>query len=78
MDDLDLLKQVPLFSQMDDAELTGIRALMTRETFQRGQVIIREGDTGDDLYVVVQGSARTSVSDLSGADVVVDEVGPSS
>jgi len=74
--DLDLLKQVPLFSQMDDAELAGIRALMTRETFQRGQVIIREGDTGDDLYVVVQGSARTSVSDLSGADVVVDEVGP--
>jgi uncharacterized membrane protein len=76
MDDLDLLKQVPLFSQMDDAELAGIRALMTRETFQRGQVIIREGDTGDDLYVVVQGSAQTSVSDLSGADVVVDEVGP--
>ncbi len=76
MDDLDLLQQVPLFSQMDDAELAGIRALMTRETFQRGQVIIREGDSGDDLYVVVQGSARTSVSDASGADVVVDEVGP--
>lgn len=76
MDDLDLLKQVPLFSQMDDAELAGIRALMTRETFQRGQVIIREGDLGDDLYVVVQGSAQTSVSDASGADVVVDEVGP--
>jgi uncharacterized membrane protein len=76
LDDIELLKQVPLFSQMDDAELAGIRALMTRETFQRGAVIIREGDTGDDLYVVVQGAAQTCISDASGAEVVVDEVGP--
>ena len=76
MDDIELLKQVPLFSQMDDAELGGIRALMDVETYQPGQVIIREGETGDEFFVVVQGNAQTLILDASGVEVVVDDVGP--
>ena len=37
MNDVELLKQVPLFSQMDDSELSGLRSIMERVQYSPGQ-----------------------------------------
>ena len=41
------LHEVPLFSEMDEQEVAGVRAIMEERRFKTGQVIIREGGVGD-------------------------------
>jgi len=42
VDELDVLKQVPLFSRMDAGELNSVRTLMVAHAYASGQVILRE------------------------------------
>jgi CRP/FNR family transcriptional regulator, cyclic AMP receptor protein len=76
MDDIAALKQVPLFSFMDDDEVAGIRAIMDSTTYAPGKVIIREGEPGDHFFVVVQGQVQFLVLDAGGREIMVDQVGP--
>ena len=70
------LREVPLFSEMDEQEVAGIREIMDVMKFKEGQVIIREGDTGDLFYVVTEGQAEIIVRDADGSDVVLHVAGP--
>lgn len=71
--DLEVLKTVPLFQELSDAEIAGIRELMEARHFAPGQIIIREGDPGDDFQVLISGRAQCVVMDASGAEIVLDE-----
>ena len=44
MEEIEALKKIPLFVNMDDTELAGVRALMRDSHYIPGQIIIREGD----------------------------------
>ena len=72
---IEALKQVPLFSRMDDDELRGIRAIMDVATHAPGATLMREGEVGDHFFVVVEGTVRFHVENAEGRDLVVDEVG---
>jgi CRP-like cAMP-binding protein len=45
------------FAQLTPAELSVLRPLLERRTFAPGQFVFREGDPGDELYVIAQGTA---------------------
>ena len=70
------LREVPLFSEMDDQEVAGIRAIMREMKFKPGQVIIREGEIGDLFYVITEGHAEILIHDADGAELLLHEVGP--
>jgi CRP/FNR family cyclic AMP-dependent transcriptional regulator len=70
------LREVPLFSEMDEIEVAGIRDIMEVMKFKAGQVIIREGDTGDLFYVITEGQVEVIIRDAGGSDVVLHEAGP--
>lgn len=70
------LREVPLFSEMDQQEVAGIRAIMEETRFKPGQVIIREGEVGDLFYVITEGHVEISIRDADGSDVVLHEAGP--
>ena len=70
------LREVPLFSEMDENEVAGIRAIMDEMKFKPGQVIIREGETGDLFYVVTEGHAEVLIHDADGTEVLLNEVRP--
>jgi CRP/FNR family cyclic AMP-dependent transcriptional regulator len=76
MNDIELLKQVPLFSQMDDSELGSLRTIMEVETYPPNHMILSEGGAGDEFYVLVKGSVIVQVVDAGGKKVVVEELGP--
>jgi len=50
-----LLKQVPLFTDLTDKVLEQIAGCMTMIEFPESTVIIREGEPGDDFFVVLSG-----------------------
>ena len=70
------LREIPLFSEMDEQEVAGIRSIMDVMKFKSGQVIIREGTLGDLFYVITEGHAEVIIRDANGSDVVLHEAGP--
>jgi CRP/FNR family cyclic AMP-dependent transcriptional regulator len=70
------LREVPLFSEMDEKEVAGIRNIMDVMKFKAGQVIIREGEVGDLFYVITEGRVEVIVRDADSSDVVLHEAGP--
>jgi CRP/FNR family transcriptional regulator, cyclic AMP receptor protein len=56
-----LLKQVPLFSDLDGRELDQVGESMKRREFSAGQEIAREGESGVGFFVIEDGNAKVTV-----------------
>ena len=56
-----LLKQVPLFSDLDNRELSQVAESMKRREFSTGQEIAREGESGVGFFVIKAGDAKVTV-----------------
>lgn len=76
MDTNDALRHVPLFRFMDDEERAGIQALMETRTYEAGQVILLEGEAGEEFSIVLEGMVIFQLPDASGRELTVDEVEP--
>jgi CRP/FNR family transcriptional regulator, cyclic AMP receptor protein len=70
------LREVPLFSEMDESEVAGIRAIMDEMKFRPGQVIIREGEIGGLFYVITEGTVQVTIANADGEQIVLQEVDP--
>jgi CRP/FNR family transcriptional regulator, cyclic AMP receptor protein len=57
----DLLRQVPLFSDLDRRELNEIANSMKERTFSAGQQIAVEGESGVGFFVIEDGEAKVTV-----------------
>ena len=60
-DAADLLKQVPLFSDLDKRELEHIANAMKQRTFHEGQDIAVEGESAVGFFVIEDGQAKVTV-----------------
>jgi CRP-like cAMP-binding protein len=56
-----LLKQVPLFSDLNSRELGQVAESMKRREFSAGQEIAREGESGVGFFVIEDGNAKVTV-----------------
>jgi hypothetical protein len=52
------LRKVPLFAELPPQDLTRVAAVAQERTFADGEAIAGEGETGDELHVVVTGEVR--------------------
>src|SRR5437867_322588 len=53
-----VLGSVSLFSSLDRRALAGLAQQASRRVYGAGETIVREGDTGTALYVIVRGRVR--------------------
>lgn len=65
---LDTLRQIPLFQHLAYAELVRVINVSRAREVPKGEVIIRQGDEGDALYIVLEGRVRV---DQSGTEVAM-------
>ncbi|RED51327.1 cyclic nucleotide-binding domain-containing protein [Aestuariispira insulae] len=80
--EVDLLRNIPLFSKVEPSKLKLIAFTSERMTYEPGQVLFREGDPGDAAYIIIKGSACVSVEspdgpqevNLLGANEIVGEI----
>jgi CRP/FNR family cyclic AMP-dependent transcriptional regulator len=56
-----LLKSVPIFSDLDGKELERIAASMKQRTFNAGDTVTAEGQTGVGFFVIEEGEATVTV-----------------
>lgn len=71
-----VLRQVPLFSRLDDDEVAVLAAQVELKTFAPRQRIYKMGDAALRAYVVVSGKVEVTTVDEDQQEVVVDEPGP--
>jgi len=57
----ELLRRVPLFSDLDDRELKQVATSMKERTFRSGDAVTEEGKGGVGFFVIAEGSAKVSV-----------------
>jgi CRP/FNR family cyclic AMP-dependent transcriptional regulator len=55
-----LLRNVPLFKDLDDTELAEVADVCREEQFVSGEYIFREGESGNRLYLITEGEVRIS------------------
>jgi CRP-like cAMP-binding protein len=54
----DLIKHVPLFSRLSRTELREVASLVDEVDVDTGKVLMREGATGHEFFVLVEGTAN--------------------
>ena len=50
------LKTFPLLSRLSDEDLTLLAEVMREQNFSAGTEILREGETGDEMFLLLEGS----------------------
>jgi CRP-like cAMP-binding protein len=56
----ELLRAVSIFRELDPDELREVAAICREERFKSGEYVFREGESGNRLYLIVEGEVRIS------------------
>ncbi len=73
-----LLKQIPIFTDLDDDSLALIVSRGRKLTFRKGTILMSEGETGECMYVIQSGLVKIYVSDEDGNELILFVEGPGS
>jgi CRP/FNR family transcriptional regulator, cyclic AMP receptor protein len=72
----DVLRSALLFRELDDEAAAALRASMVEVKLARGEVLFREGDAGDQIYVVVEGKIKLGRTSPDGRENLLAVLGP--
>jgi len=76
MDKEQALAKVGLFSGLDAKLLRGIAGIATERKFKAGDYLMKQGESGIGLFMILDGKVRIEKSDASGKKVELAENGP--
>ena len=71
-----IVRKTPLFSGLDEAAAASLRASMNLVKLRKGQVLFREGDDGDHLYIVSSGKVKLGTKASDGRENLLMILGP--
>jgi putative peptide zinc metalloprotease protein len=70
-----LLRGMPIFDELASHELDLLAARLQPETFRAGEVIFREGESGDKFYIIESGQVLVTQT-VDGAEIELSRRGP--
>ena len=71
MDIVQILHKVPLFSGLDIQLLSSIMPLFIEETFPKNSKILREGEFGDSMFIIVDGQVSVTKFNQEGKEIFI-------
>jgi CRP/FNR family cyclic AMP-dependent transcriptional regulator len=74
--DDEVVRQAPLFAALDDESAAALMSTMAQVELSRGQVLFREGDPGDRLYVIAEGKIKLGRTSGDGRENLLAILGP--
>ena len=72
-EEVELLRNIPLFSKIDPSKLKLLAFASERVTFSSGQELFHQGDHADTAYIIIEGSADVCV-DTPGGEISVAQL----
>jgi len=67
----ELLSKMPLFARLNEREMLRIMQVSEVVSYEPGEVVVQEGDRGDELFIVLSGEVR-----ISRGETVLNDFGP--
>jgi len=77
LEEVNFLRNVPIFNELSDQELEKIAALGVRKKYKKGSIILLEEETGAALFVIVSGKVKIVRMDDDGREVILSILGGS-
>jgi CRP/FNR family transcriptional regulator, cyclic AMP receptor protein len=67
----DLIRRVPLFSTLTDAEFAQLEHVFVTRAYRKGQIIFLEEETGNYMYLVLAGKVKVSKAGTGGKETIL-------
>lgn len=68
---LEHIKKVPLFSQLNEQQLSALVDICTRRTYKTGTILFSEKETGSVFYMVLSGSVKIFTTSSAGEEKIL-------
>jgi CRP/FNR family cyclic AMP-dependent transcriptional regulator len=72
----DLLRRVPIFAGLTQAQISQLSGNVTKRRFKRGELIVEQGQKSGALFLILSGRARVSLTDKRAKEVILNTLGP--
>lgn len=66
-----MLNNIPLFSNLNSQQLESIGSHLAISVVEKGEIILKQGEVADSLYVIVAGRVKIYMNDESGREVLL-------
>jgi len=73
---VDILRRTLIFRHVDDASLFELGSKLRRLSFAPGEIIVRQGDAGDSMYVVIAGQVAINYAGVDKSETQVAVISP--
>jgi CRP/FNR family transcriptional regulator, cyclic AMP receptor protein len=74
--DTQVLRSAPLFSGVDDEAAAALQNAMKEKRLPRADVLFHEGDSGDCLYIILEGKVKLGRTSADGRENLLAILGP--
>jgi len=74
--DIEVVRNATLFAGLDDEATSALLKFMKPRSLRRGTALFREGDSGDELYIVSTGKLKVGRESVDGRENLLSVVGP--
>src|SRR5215470_14915338 len=76
MDDLELLRTVPIFSELTEEELAALARLALRKRYPKDTVVFFENEEGDSFFMILEGRIKVTILGDDGREIILSVLGP--
>jgi CRP/FNR family cyclic AMP-dependent transcriptional regulator len=76
MDERELLRSVPLFSELTEPDIVSLARLTTRRRYPKDTVVFFENEEGDFFFTIVQGRIKVTILGDDGREIILSVLGP--
>ncbi len=76
MDEKELLKTVPIFSELGEADADALARLTTRRRYPKDTVIFFENEEGDAMFMILAGRIKVTILGDDGREIILSVLAP--
>lgn len=70
-----ILRNIPIFSDIEDKELVTIARVGVRKKYKKGSIILLEEEAGAAMFVIISGKVKIARTDDDGREVILSILG---
>ena len=70
------LKNISLFCDLPERDLNELASKVVEHTYSPGEALMRKGETGDSLFLIVDGSVKIVSENAQGEELILNQCGP--
>ena len=76
MDEREVLRTVPIFSELSDEDITSLARLASRKRYPKDTVVFFENEEGDFFFTITEGRIKVTILGDDGREVILSVLGP--